>query len=200
MTVRLLSVLRISVLVAFLAILTLLPWAMTLITNPLPPDFRLTGTALSATRTARIVLPTYSALTEQARPSPTITQTPTRTLTPTITLTPTPTLSPTPTNTVTFTATATPYVIAIISEEVEFYNCPGDEEAVGLLPVGMTFAVLGWDRTYTPDGTQEIFWILVDDTLGQAQIWILDDEQVTISTPAYKDVVPRVACRSAGDR
>ncbi len=192
---KLIPVLRISILFVVFALIAIFPWALITVSSPMPYDFRVTGTALAATRTARLVLPTWSALTEQARPTNTITPTPTITLTPTVTPTFTPTLSPTPTATSTPTITPTPYVLGITSAQVEIYACPGEEEPLGILGAGETFAVLGWDEFETGDGLVD--WILIEDEIDRPQKWIIDDENVTISAPDYKEFMPQVACRSS---
>lgn len=192
---KIIPVLRISISFVIFALIAILPWALITVSSPLPYDFRITGTALAATRTARQVLPTWSALTEQARPTETITSTPTNTLVPTATLTPTPTLSPTPTATSTPTITPTPFVLGIASVQVDVYSCPGEQDAVGSLEAGETFEVLGWDETETEDGI--ITWILIEDKIDQPQRWIIADENVTISAPNYKEFMPHVACRSS---
>jgi hypothetical protein len=188
---RIIPVLRISILFVVFALLAILPWALVLVSNPLPYDFRITGTALAATRTARVVLPTYSALTEQARPTNTITATPTRTSTPTATLTPTPTATSTP------TITPTPYLLGITIAQVAVYTCPGEEEPLGFLQPGDTFSILGWDEYETRDGP--VVWILIEDEIDRPQKWLVADEKVTISAPDYLTFVPQVACRSSSE-
>ena len=149
---KIIPVLRISIAFVIFALIAILPWALITVSSPLPYDFRITGTALAATRTARLVLPTWSALTEQARPTSTITLTPTKTLIPTATLTPTPTSSPTPTATSTPTITPTPFVLGIASAQVGIYTCPGEQDPVDSLDAGETFEVLGWDEIETEEG------------------------------------------------
>ena len=191
---NLIPILRISLLFVIFALLAIIPWALITVSNPLPFDFRITGTALSATRTARLLMPTWSAMTETAKPTSTITPTPTITLTPTLTHTPTPTFSPTPTATSTPTITPTPFVLGIASARVEIYACPGEAESLDTLEPGDTFPILGWDEYEIEDGLVD--WLLIEDEIESPQKWILLDGKVTISVPDYKGFLPQVACRS----
>ena len=192
---KIFPVLRISIVFVIFALITILPWVLITISSPLPYDFRVTGTALAATRTSRMLLPTWDALTETARPTNTITPTPTITLTPTVTASPTATSSPTPTATLTPTITPTPYVLGIASVQVDYFSCPGEEEPLGSLEQGDTFNVLGWDQVETEEGL--IDWVLIEDEIDQPQIWVVADDDVTISVQNYKEFMPQVACRTS---
>ena len=192
---KIVPILRISILFVIFALIAIFPWALIMVSHPLPYDFRITGTALSATRTTRLLMPTWDALTEQARPTNTMTLTPTITLTPTKTLTPTPTITNSPTPTHTPTITLTPFVLGIISAQVDVYACPGDEEPLGTLDAGDTFPILGWDEFETEDGIDD--WVLIEDEIGRPQNWIRIDDNVTISVSNFKDFLPQFACRSS---
>lgn len=191
---KILPVLRISILFVVLALIAILPWVLITVSSPLPYDFRVTGTALSATRTARLLVPTWDMLTEEARPTSTLTATPTQTLTPTITPTPTVTSSPTPTPTETPTITPTPYVLGITSASVDYYSCPGEAEPLGSLQPGDTFNILGWDEYETETGVQD--WVLIEDEIERPQNWVEVNDDVVISPANYKEFMPQVACRA----
>lgn len=192
---KIIPVLRISILFVIFALIAIFPWALVMVSHPLPYDFRVTGTALSATRTTRLLMPTWDAMTEQARPTNTRTLTPTMTFTPTKTLTPTPTITSSPIPTDTPTITLTPFVLGIVSAPVDVYACPGDEEPLESLDAGDTFPILGWDEFEAEDGIFD--WVLIDDEIGSPQKWISLDENVTISVPNYKEFMPQFACRAS---
>jgi hypothetical protein len=86
-------------------------------------------------------------------------------------------------------------VLGIVLVEVEFYACPGQEEPLGSLAVGETFAVLGWDEFETEGGLVD--WILIEDEIERPQKWVIADESIMVSPPNYKEFMPQVACRSS---
>ena len=175
------------------AILAITPWALTAINYPLPPDLRLTGTALAATRTAWMV-PSQELETADLMPQVVNSYSPTTvfSLTPssTPTITPTSTISLTPTT----TPTPTPLVLGVASKAVRTYSCPGDEFREGVLEEGIVFTILGWDET--ADGDRVVTWILIEDEVGHPQIWIKESEQLILTIPGYKGFLPRVVCRT----
>jgi hypothetical protein len=189
------AVLRYGFLVLVCAIVALFPWVLTLITNPLPPDLQQTGTALAATRTARVAPPRAVGEINQASQTatslPTVTPPPTPSSTPTAT--PTQTLTPTVTPTPTRTPTPTPVVEGATLETVFTYTCPGSQFKFGKLDKGQTFTILGWDET--TEDKQTVYWILVEDKLDSPQKWIKESEFLTIAYPNYKEFIPRAACR-----
>jgi hypothetical protein len=189
---KFLPVLRISILIVLFGVLAILPWALTLLSPPLPYDFRITGTALAATRTQRLYAPTWIAQTETARPTRTQTLPPTHTLAPSGTPTFTPTLSPTPTETPTPTRTPLPLVLGAAAVDVNVYTCPGDADPIGALVAGQTFTVLGWDEVEIDNGLSS--WVMFEDPGVGAQFWVLVDENIAISEPNYKEFLPRIAC------
>jgi hypothetical protein len=40
-------------------------------------------------------------------------------------------------------------------------------------------------------------WILIQDVIGQPQVWIRESEYIRVSNLDYKNFVPRAACRPA---
>lgn len=173
-------------------VIAVTPWVMTLLYSPLPPDLRMTATALSATRTAR-EMPKSTA--EQAmlpdartpRPSPTVENT----ATPTFTASPT--LTPTIFHTSTPTFTPLPEVSGIANETVNAYACPGKSNRQGKLEAGSVFVVLGWDETI--ELNEIVTYVLIENDLDKPQKWIKDSEYILLSIPDYKAFIPRLACR-----
>jgi len=176
------------------AILAAFPWAISMITEPLPPDLKRTATYLSVMRTAGVEpsAAAWTLLPSTATPTPTATFTFTPTSTPTVTLTPTrtPTVTPTPTQTL----TPTPVVTGTVIQTIFTYTCPGDQYRSGKLDEGSNFSVLGWDQTTEEE--QTVTWILIEDRLSQPQVWIKESEYVVINIPSYKDFMPRALCRA----
>jgi hypothetical protein len=81
-------------------------------------------------------------------------------------------------------------------EKLNSYSCPGttNKNKKGTVEIGQAFTVLGWDQT-TEDG-QVLYWLLVGDDVNQPQIWVRDSEFVLITSPNYRDFIPRIACRT----
>lgn len=188
--------LRFGFLLAVCAILAGFPWVMASITSPLPPDLRITGTILAATRTGRVNpdIIQLAGLPASLTPTPTLTLTATSTSTPTQTFTPTRTLTTTPTPT--FTPTATPVVNGMTTETIFTYTCPGNQyrDPKVQLEVGQPFSVLGWDET--EEDLDIITWLLIEDNLGSPQRWIKESEFLVVSISTYKEFLPRAACRT----
>ena len=168
------------------------PWAMTMLYSPLPPDLRLTATALSATRTAR-EMPLSTAEQAMLSDAQTVHITPTMTHTSTPTYTASPTMTPTIFYTPTRTFTPIPEVSGIANETVNAYACPGKANRQGKLETGSMFVVLGWDEMLELDET--VTYILIENDLDKPQKWIKDSEYVLLSVPDYKAFIPRLACR-----
>ncbi|MBN2550186.1 MAG: hypothetical protein JXB15_13570 [Anaerolineales bacterium] len=189
-------VLRFGFLLIVCAVVAGFPWVMAGITSPLPPDLRITGTILAATRTGRVDpdLIQLAGLPASLTPTPTLTLTATSTSTPTLTFTPTQT--PTHTPTPTFTLTATPVVTGMTTEKIFTYTCPGNQyrDPKVQLDVGQPFTVLGWDET--EEDLDIITWLLIEDNLGSPQRWIKESEFLVISFVNYKEFLPRAACRT----
>lgn len=166
------------------------PWAMTMLYSPLPPDLRLTATALSATRTAR-EMPLSAAELAMLPDASYITPTMTHTSTPAYTASPT--MTPTIFYTPTQTFTPIPEVSGIANETVNAYACPGKANRQGKLETGSLFVVLGWDEMLEQDET--VTYILIENDLDKPQKWIKDSEYILLSVPDYKAFIPRLACR-----
>lgn len=200
MSTRVLNpILRYGILMLSCSLLALFPWAISQISDPLPPDLQQTGTILAITRTARLdpqlasqlVLALGYTSTPNPTASPTITATPTITHSPSPTATPTSTASLTPT----WTATAFPDVRGVVNSVINTYSCPGIKFKSGKLEFGSVFHVLGWDQTVEEGET--ITWLLVEDVMDQSQRWVQDSQYVTLSEANYREYIPRAACRSA---
>jgi len=175
-------------------LLAIFPWVLMMYSSPLPLDLQWTGTALAATRTARLTTPESGALPPQpVGPTATATVSATPTSTATNVPTATATLSPTPTSTATFTITPTPVVVGVANETVFAYTCPGNENRQGFLEANETFTVIGWDETIEEDET--ITWLLIEDELGNPQKWIKDSEYLVIAVENFKEFLPKAACR-----
>lgn len=168
------------------------PWVMTLLYSPLPPDLRLTATALSATRTAREApQKTNERATLSADTS--LSFTATRTQSATYTSTASPTVTPTQTQTPTRTYTPTPAVSGIANETVNAYSCPGNVNKLGVLEAGTVFVILGWDEVVELKET--VTYLLIENDLEQPQKWVKDSEYLLLAVPGYKEFIPRLACR-----
>lgn len=192
MSTRLFTFLRYLILFSICGMIAAAPWVLSAINPPLPFDFRVTATALSATRTARLIPPeTWTAYTQEA-----LAKLPTATLTQTPSPTPTPTQTTTPVPSATFTnaPTPTPPILGSATATINTYSCPAAEFRVGQLSEGTIFTVLGWDETF--DGGKSLLWILIEDRAGQPQVWIRDSQFLIISVPNYVDLVPRASCRT----
>jgi hypothetical protein len=181
------------------AVVAAFPWVLSRISSPLPFDLRKTATILPITRTARVdenVADTLvAALHFTATPSLTPTGTPTRTPTDTPTPTDTTTPFPSPTHTPTETLSPTPDVYLITIDRVNSYTCPGSSNKKGAIEAGLRYPILGWDQVLE-DGRQWV-WILIQDVIGQPQVWIRESEYIRVSNLDYKNFVPRAACRPA---
>ncbi len=177
---------------AICLVIAAVPWAMTMLYSPLPPDLRMTATALSATRTAR-EMPISTAeqamapdaLTPRVSPSLTNTSTPTFTASPTMTPTVFYTSKP--------TFTPIPEISGIANETVNAYICPGKVNRQGKLEAGSVFVVLGWDEMVELEET--VTYILIENDLDKPQKWIKDSEYILLSIPDYRELIPRLACR-----
>ncbi len=168
------------------------PWAMTMLYSPLPPDLRMTATALSATRTAREMPPTAVEMDASDNDLPPET-TPTPTLAARLTLSPEPTMTPTIIYTPIPTFTPLPEVSGIANAKVNAYTCPGKSNRQGSLEEGSVFVVLGWDEVMELD--KAVTYILIENELGFPQKWIKDSEYILVAVPDYKEFIPRLACR-----
>ncbi len=175
----------------------MLPWVLSLLSNPLPSDLQRTGTILAITRTARVAPELAVTLVEALGFTATPSATPTPTVTPTETHTPTPTwtatLVPTVTESPTITLTPLPEVIGSASAKLNTYTCPGLQYKEDTLEEGSIFTVLGWDQT--EEEGEVLFWILIENEPGQPQIWVRESPFVILSHENYKDFMPRAACR-----
>lgn len=177
---------------AICLVIAVSPWVATLLYSPLPPDLRLTATALSATRTAQVA-PKITAEPDKnpdvvamhasidATPSPTFTATASPTSTPTVFRTATPTYTP------------APEVSGIANETVNAYSCPGVNNKQGKLEAGSMFVILGWDEMVELKET--VTYLLIENDLFQPQKWIKDSEYILLAVPDYKGFIPRLACR-----
>ena len=196
-----LTVVRLRVLFLFLvcAVVAAFPWVLSMISSPLPYALQKTATILPITRTARVDENAGHTLVARLNFTATPSFTPTSTSTPTPTDTPTPTASTTPfpslTYTPTYTLTPTPDVYLYTLQKVNAYTCPGASFKKGALEAGLRFPVLGWDQV-EEDGRQWV-WILVEDVIGKAQVWVRESEFVLVSNLDYMNFVPRAACRPA---
>lgn len=188
---------RYALLMVICAFVAALPWFLSWLVSPLPPQLQDTATMLPLTRTARVDLPAAETLaaalgfTATPLPSATGTATPLPSATPTATATTT--LIPSVTSTPTLTFTPLPVVFVTTLEKVKVYTCPGDQNKAGTIDMAQQFTILGWDQT-VEDG-KTYYWILVDDRMGQPQMWMRESEFVLITPLNYKDFLPRAACR-----
>jgi hypothetical protein len=188
---------RYSLLLLACGIVASVPWILSILSSPLPPDLQRTGTLLAVTRTARfdpiLAVTLIEALGFTATPSftPTFTVTATPTDTPPATFT----RSPIPTNTATPTITPspTPVVLGQSAEVLNTYTCPGAPFRSGSLEKFTVFDILGWDQT--EEEGEIVFWILIEDLADQPQIWIRESDFIVLTHPNFKDFVARSACR-----
>lgn len=190
--------LRLALLLLACALAAVFPWVLSnYISSPLPPELQRTATILPITRTARLDSQAadtlVAALGFTATPSPsasaTITPTPSSTPQPSATITPIPSV----TDTATPVLSPTPAAYVTMLEKVNAYTCPGDQNKKGAIDMAQKFMILGWDQI-SEDGKM-FYWILVEDILGQPQVWIRESEFVLITPLNYKDFLPRAACR-----
>ena len=190
---------RFALLFLFSAVLGVAPWIFGVFSSPLPHDLQKTATILPITRTARVDENAASTLVAALNFTPTPSFTPTATVTPTPTNTPpataTTTAFPTQTEIPTQTLTPTPDIYVITLDKVNAYNCPGSQNKKGAIDAGKRYPILGWDQV--TEDAQEWIWILIQDVVGQAQVWIRESEYVLVSQLDYKNFVPRAACRPA---
>jgi hypothetical protein len=168
------------------------PWVMTMLYSPLPPDLRVTATALSATRTAREA--PHKATQQAGLPEAVSSQTlPTFTASPTSSPTISPSSTPTIVPTSKPTSTATPEISGIANETVNAYSCPGRTNRQGELEVGSVFVIMGWDEV--DELKETATYLLIENDLKKPQKWIKDSEYLLLAIPNYKDFIPHLACR-----
>ena len=95
-------------------------------------------------------------------------------------LSPTPTVTPTPQSQVQGEA----------SVDLATFSCPSsrfDSEVRN--SKGEKFRILGWNDNEEGD------WLLIEDFINQAQVWVKLNVNVQVQPSDYKELVPRIACR-----
>ena len=151
-------------------------------------SFMLVGTATPISSADIAVTSSIGAASSSSPLLPSPIQTATPTVTPTQTATPT--VTPTQTATPTVTPTPQPQVQGEASVDLATFSCPSSRfDSKAPNSKGEKFRVLGWNVNDEGD------WLLIEDTINQAQVWVRLDGNVQVQPSDYKEFVPRIACR-----